>query len=197
MNFLRKGDDMNEQGSSSKPTIKESMDHAKEEVKSTAREAKDTITTKTKEVVSQAKGYGQEYAQQGRERTASRIGDVSRTMRETADRFERERDPNIAHYTRMLADRLEGAASYVRERDFNRMRSDCEDLARRHPAVFFGGMFIAGFAAIRFLKASAEREGSWGGSSGGEKFSGGGGSPESHETVAQREQEKYQPSATM
>ena len=186
---------MKEQGSN--PTIKESMGQAKEEVKSTAREAKDTITTKTKEVVSQAKGYGQEYAQQGRERAASRIGDVSRSVRETADRFDPERDPNIARYTRMLADRLEGAATYVREHDFSRMRKDCEYLARRNPAVFFGGMFIAGFAAARFLKASAEHESGWSRSNVGENFSGGGGSPESQETVARRAQEEYQPRDTM
>jgi vacuolar-type H+-ATPase subunit H len=188
---------MNEQGSKDNPTIKESMGQAKDEIKSTVREAKDTIKSKTMEAVSEAKGYGQEYAQQGREQTADRIGDVSQAVRETAGRFEREQDPNIARYTRMLADRLEGAASYVRDHDFNRIRSDCEDLARRHPAVFFGGMFIAGFAAARFLKASAGREGNWEGSNGGEGFSSGGGSPESHQTVTQREQEQCQPCATM
>ena len=36
------------------------------------------------------------------------------------------------------------------------MVRDAEDLARTHPAWFFGGAFILGLAAGRFLKASAQ-----------------------------------------
>ena len=47
-----------------------------------------------------------------------------------------------------------------------------------------------------FKKASAEREGGWSRSNVGENFSGGGGSPESQETVTRRAQEEYQPRTT-
>jgi hypothetical protein len=45
----------------------------------------------------------------------------------------------------------------VLERSFQDLRRDAEDIARRHPAVFFGGMFVAGLALARFAKASADR----------------------------------------
>src|SRR6185436_13634778 len=88
----------------------------------------------------------------------NRLSGVSESIRHTAERFEQEHDPHIAHYTRLAADQIERAAAYVREHDLNQLRRDGEELARRHPAIFFGGMFVAGLAAARFLKASAERD---------------------------------------
>jgi hypothetical protein len=150
---------MNEQFSNASSTIKESLAQTKDEMKDTAREARDTIKNKTRRVVEQAKECGGEYAQHGKERAANRIGGFSASMRQTADRFEQDNDPNIAHYTRLLADKLENAATYVRENDFRRLRQDGENLARQYPEVFFGGMFVLGVVAARFLKASAERDG--------------------------------------
>lgn len=128
-------------------------------VKETARETKETVKAKVSEVAGQARERGEAYLEEGKERAAGRIEGYGESLRETASRFERENDPNIAHYTSMMADKLESAASYIRERDFRDLRRDAEDLARRHPAVFFGGMFIAGLAAARFFKASYENQG--------------------------------------
>jgi hypothetical protein len=138
--------------------MNEALEKAKTGVKETVREAKDKIKTTTREVAAQARERGQEYVQENKARAADRIGNVSESIRQTAERFEQEKDPNIAHYTRVVADKLEQAASYIRERDLNQLKRDGEDLARQHPAAFFGGMFVAGLAAARFLKASAERE---------------------------------------
>lgn len=149
---------MNEQISNGDSTLKESIAQARDEVKDTAREAKDTIKTKTKEVVAQAREYGGEYVEHGKERAANRLGGFSESMRQTANRFEQEEDPNIARYTRLLANKLESAATYVRERDLNELRRDGENLVRQYPALFFGGMFVVGVVAARFLKASAHRE---------------------------------------
>jgi vacuolar-type H+-ATPase subunit H len=149
---------MNDQVSNEDRPMNEAVSEAKAGVKETVREAKDKIKEKTKEVATQARERGEEYFRENKERAADRIGSVSESIRQTADRFEQEKDPNIAHYTRLVADKLERAAGYIRERDLNQLKQDGEDLARQHPAVFFGGMFVAGLAAARFLKASAERE---------------------------------------
>jgi hypothetical protein len=130
--------------------------------KDSLRETKDKIKTSTKEVASQAKERGEQYANQTRQRAAERINRVSERVKEAADHFEHDdQDPDIARYTRILADKLESTAAYVRDRDFQQLRHEVEDVARRHPALFFGGMFVAGIAAARFLKASADRESSY------------------------------------
>jgi hypothetical protein len=127
-------------------------------MKDTVRDAKEKLKASTKAAASQARDRGMEFVEHNRTRTADRLNRVCERMRETADRFEKDDDDaDIAHYTRMIAGKLDGAASYVRQHDFQQLRHDAEDLARRHPAIFFGGMFVLGMAAARFLKASAAR----------------------------------------
>ncbi len=128
---------------------------SKTNLKDKVRETKETLKSKTKEIVDEARQRGEEYVEQNKERAAQSIGGVGETFRQSAERLEKENDPNIAHYTRLVAEKLEGAAGYIRDRDLTQLRRDGEDLARRHPAVFFGGMFVAGLAASRFFKASA------------------------------------------
>jgi hypothetical protein len=149
---------MNDQFSNEDRPLNEGVAQAAADVKETVREAKDKFKAKTKEMATQARERGEEYVRENKERAAERIGSVGKSIRQTADRLEEEKDPNIAHYTRLVADKLEGAANYIRQRDLGQLKRDGEDLARQHPAVFFGGMFVAGLAAARFLKASAERE---------------------------------------
>jgi gas vesicle protein len=145
---------MNEQIPSTEPPTAES--ESKTGLKDKVRETKETLKSKTKEIVEQAKQRGEEYVEQNKERAAQRIGGVGETIRQSAERLEKENDPNIAHYTRLVAEKLEGAASFIRERDLTQLRQEGEDIARRHPAAFFGGMFVAGLAVSRFFKASAE-----------------------------------------
>jgi hypothetical protein len=130
---------------------------SKGDLKQSLREAGDKLKSKSKEAASQVKEQSGKYFDQGKTRTADCMGRFSETLRSTADRFESEQDPNIAHYTRMVAGKLDDAASYVRQRDLSGLRQDTEDLAREHPVLFFGGLFALGLATARFLKASGER----------------------------------------
>jgi len=181
---------MNDEISKEESAMKESMAEAKASVTETVRETKDKLKAKTKEVASQARERGEEYVRQGKEQAADRIVGVSQTIRQTADRFEQEHDPNIAHYTRLAADTLERAATYVRQRDLSQLHRDGEELARRHPAIFLGGMFVVGLAAARFLKASAGREASPARFAGTEEEA----STESAERKAGAKEPTYQPS---
>jgi hypothetical protein len=162
--FHAKEKDMNDQISSgTQATASQdsgSMEQAKTGFKESVKETKEKIRHTAKEVASQAKETGEEYVQKSRTRAAERIEGASTTVRQAADRFEEQHDPNIAHYTRLVANKLEHAAVYVRERDLRGLQHDTEDWAREHPTLFFGGLFVAGFAAARFLKASADRNSS-------------------------------------
>lgn len=173
---------MNDQVSNEESSMKEAMTEAKTSVKETVRETKDKLRAKGKEVASEARERGEEYVRLGKDRAANRLAGVSASIRQSAERFEQEHDPNIAQYTRLAAEKLERAAAYVREHDLRELRRDGEELVRRHPAIFFGGMFLAGLAAARFLKASAEREFSEG------RFSG-------TEEEAAAESNEYSPAA--
>jgi hypothetical protein len=77
-------------------------------------------------------------------------------MHDTARSLE-EQDPNIAWFTHRAADKIQGVADYVRSQDFRALRADAEDVARRHPAVFFGGLFLAGLMLGNVAKAGRNR----------------------------------------
>ena len=108
------------------------------------------------DTVAKAKGEAQRIANEKKETAASRLGGYSAAIHDTARSIE-EKDPNIAWFTHQAADKLQSVADYVRNNDFACFRGDCEGIARRNPALFFGGMFFAGLLVGNMLKASRRR----------------------------------------
>ncbi len=71
----------------------------------------------------------------------------------------RNRDTAFAaDYADQLADRVEQLTSYVRNRNIGELAGDVEQLARREPALFFGGAFAVGLVVGRFLKSSGRNQ---------------------------------------
>lgn len=122
----------------------------------TTREAANKVKSAATTTVSRAKEEAERMAQEKKEQAAAQIGSYSSAIHESAKAFE-EKDPNIAWFTHKAADRLQGVADYMRNRDFAALRRDAEDVARRHPAGFFGGMFVAGLVIGNLVKASQRR----------------------------------------
>jgi hypothetical protein len=83
------------------------------------------------------------------------VGGYSSAIHETADSLE-EKDPNIAWFTHRAADRLQGVADYVRDSDFRSLKTDVENMARRHPIAFFGGLLVAGLVIGNIVKATGK-----------------------------------------
>ncbi|MDP9037427.1 MAG: hypothetical protein M3O50_21730 [Myxococcota bacterium] len=93
-----------------------------------------------------------------KERAAGSIGSVAEALRETG-RTMREGDTAFAaKYADQLADRVEQLTSYVRSRNVGELAGDVEQLARREPALFFGGAFAVGLVLGRFLKSSGRNQ---------------------------------------
>lgn len=120
-------------------------DPTKQKIRRTADQALD----QTKQKVSAA-------ANRGKEATADRLSDYGEQLRDTARFAREEEDPNIAHLANTAADRLQRAADYVRDADFTRLREDATEMARRHPGLFMGGMFLAGVVVGNLAKASVQ-----------------------------------------
>jgi hypothetical protein len=126
---------------------------ARQTIKRTARDAVSTVKAATADTRAGVRDAAEKAVTEKREAAAGRIGGYGSAMHESARALE-EKDPNIAHFTHRAADRLEQIADYVRSRDFNGLRADAEGVARRHPAVFLGGMFLAGLILGNVVKAS-------------------------------------------
>ena len=127
-------------------------------IKEKAREAKDRVVSKSGEALNKAKERTRSVADEQKNRLGERIHGYSSAFRRTADKLRDEQDPNIAHYTEMIADRIDQAADYVQSRDPGMLLRDVENAARRRPEIFFGGMLLAGLVLGRFLKASSHRD---------------------------------------
>lgn len=130
---------------------------AKEKISTTARDTAARIKSAAGDTANRAKEEATRFASETKEGTASRIGGVSSAIHESAKSLE-EQDPNIAWATHRLAEKIQGVADYVRDRDFAGLRADAENLARRHPLAFFGGLFVAGLVVGNLLKAHSEPE---------------------------------------
>jgi hypothetical protein len=128
----------------------------KDKLAQSARTAAAKVKSAASDTATKAKDEAERVVSEKKETAASRLGDYSSAMHESAHSLE-EKDPNIAWFAHRAADRLQSAADYVRARDFAGLRDDAERIARRHPAVFFGGMFLGGLLIGNLVKASRRK----------------------------------------
>jgi len=105
-------------------------------------------------VLNQAKERAATMAQEQKQSAAQHIGRYGNALRDSAKSVEQE-DPNVAYFANRAAERIEKIADYVRSTDLDGLRRDAENIARRHPALFMGGMFVAGLVVGGLIKASA------------------------------------------
>jgi hypothetical protein len=90
---------------------------------------------------------------------ANFIGSIAAATERAAGEFDTAM-PQAAQYIRQASEQIQSVADVVRERDMRELVGEVENFARRQPTLFFGGAMILGFAALRFLKSSAPRQGS-------------------------------------
>jgi len=121
-----------------------------------ATQTAEQVKTAAVERVQSVRDRAQTGIDQGRTQVADRIRHVSSALRSASDNL-REEDEFIAGYVETASERIERIASYVSEADPRAVLHDVEDFARQRPAWFFGGAFLLGLAAGRFLKASGDQ----------------------------------------
>jgi hypothetical protein len=117
-------------------------------IERTERAAEQVADSAIEQVRSARSGLSEQRGQ-----IAERIRRVGTAMRESGDRVRNE-DEMAADYLRMASQRIDRVASYVTTADLSVMAADTQEFIRKRPAVFFGGAFLVGLAAGRFLKAS-------------------------------------------
>lgn len=130
---------------------REAMERARHEMRSLseqarqqALEAKEQAKTQGREIISERKNWlGDEFHQ------------VSDAVRRAGEELRRDgRHATLTRYTDQVADSADRAASYLWSHEVEDLAADLQDFTRRHPELVMGGLFIAGIAAARFLKAT-------------------------------------------
>lgn len=140
-------------GDTVKQQAGEAAQNVKEQAKETAEQAKETAG----QAVDQVKQSVMGQASTQKERVSESIGSVAGALREAGKQLrEGEQGGFFAQYADQAADRIEGLASHLNEREIGELVADVERYARRQPALFLGGAFILGVLGARYLKSSAQ-----------------------------------------
>jgi hypothetical protein len=90
-----------------------------------------------------------------KDRAVSGLSSLVGALRDSGKKLEAE-DSGIASFTEGAANQLERFVDGLRTQDVRSVASDLGRFARRRPGVFVGAAFLAGLAAARFLKSSAD-----------------------------------------
>jgi ElaB/YqjD/DUF883 family membrane-anchored ribosome-binding protein len=151
----------------SSQSLKDQMADAGAEMKQRAGDAlqasTDVARDKFKEAADTAKnvasGTADQIEDQARDKQRSGADFVERlagNIREAARAFESDA-PFAALGINSAAGYVDDAAEKIRNGSFRDLVDGATDFARRQPAAFLGISVLAGFAAVRFLKASGGR----------------------------------------
>jgi ElaB/YqjD/DUF883 family membrane-anchored ribosome-binding protein len=87
---------------------------------------------------------------------AEQIGGVADAMEKVADELEAN-NGSSARYARLIADNADQFSTTIRQNDVDALLNMAQDFGRKQPAAFVGVAALLGFAASRFLLASANR----------------------------------------
>jgi len=117
------------------------------------REGSAHAGNKLKDVSDAATHRLQDGAKEQQRSGADFIGKLAENLRQAAHAFENDA-PFAARGINSGADYVQDAAEKIRNGTFADLVDGASDFAKRQPAAFLGLSVLAGFAAVRFFRAS-------------------------------------------
>lgn len=144
-------------------TLKADAGTLADEAKNVLGQVNQEATTQISQLAEQAKGKVAEagdkvkgLASEQKDLFAKQVGGVAEALDRVAGDLETNNTEG-AHYARIIADNAGQFASTIRDNDVDQILATAQDFGRRQPAAFLGAAALLGFAASRFLLASANR----------------------------------------
>lgn len=111
-------------------------------------------------LIEEARDEARGFAVERRDIAASYVTDVAEAL-DTATQILNERGrARSARYVRRAAEELQQFGDRVNRQDVGRWLGEIEAFARTQPLLFFGGAFLLGYAAVRFLGGNDRADGS-------------------------------------
>jgi hypothetical protein len=154
-------DKANVSGSTSESTKSlASKDEAVESLKTSVTQGAHDLTDQAKGmaagVATQAREAASTRLSGGKERAAQGLGSIASVLRQTSEQLPEDQS-GLTKYVTQAADGIDTASSYLQRSSLPDVVRDVESFARREPALFLGGVFVAGLVGGRFLKSSRPR----------------------------------------
>jgi hypothetical protein len=143
--------------------VKQRASEALRATSDTAQEAYQGVTEAAKDLTSEAKDKLEGQVRQQQQTGAEYVNKFAGNIREAARAFENDA-PFAARGINSVAEYVEEAAENIRQGSFRDLVDNATYFAKQRPAAFLGITVLAGFAAVRFLKASGSASSSSAGS---------------------------------
>jgi hypothetical protein len=131
----------------------EAATQATEKLREVGRQAKDQVLATACQTTSQAKEKATTAIADQKNRLADQVSGIGQALHRAAETLDQSND-QAGSYVHQAADTVDSVANWLRHKDAGDMVRGCGDFTRRHPEVVLGGLFLAGVALARFLKAS-------------------------------------------
>jgi hypothetical protein len=128
-------------------------DQVKDQVRDKAQVAQD----KTRGALGQARGRVSEQVDQRSTQAGERIAGTAGDVRSIAKELRNQGKDAPANLAEQVANQADRVGDYLKGASGDRILRDVEDFARRQPMLVAAAGLALGFAASRFLKASASR----------------------------------------
>lgn len=130
--------------------------------KTTASEKAKTTTTKAAAAESdngnfkeRAFSKAKSAAIQGKERTGSAIGGLSRMIEESAQTIDENVGEKYGNYARSAADSVANLADKLNNKEIDEIVEDARLFVRKSPGVAIGAAAVAGFLLSRLIKSGS------------------------------------------
>jgi len=138
----------------------EQRDQAAAGLKSTvvegAREVGGEVKERAGDVAQEARKTAESGLASGKERAAKELDHVAQAIRKTGQELRVQDGATLTPYLDRAARGVDSMAEYLHTHKLQQVLGDVEQFARREPALFLGGAFVAGLIGGRFLKSSRQ-----------------------------------------
>jgi hypothetical protein len=142
-------------------TIEQVKQHASnltDQARAEAGKTKALGEKKIRAATESVKATSRDYAKQKKTQAASEIGVLRDAVQKAADKLIEENHEGVAGYVSAAAEQLDRLRESIEERSVGDLVGEAQRVARKHPEIVYGGMFVAGLALMRFLKASSDAD---------------------------------------
>jgi hypothetical protein len=129
----------------------------KEQAQEKAEEVRGQAAEQMRRAGGQARDRVREQVDQRSTQVGEQVGRHASDLRDVAQQLREEGKDGPAKIADEVADRVDGAGSWMRDSDAERILGDVEDFARSNPWAVAAGGLALGFVASRVLKASSSR----------------------------------------
>ncbi|MES2466400.1 MAG: hypothetical protein V4675_03775 [Verrucomicrobiota bacterium] len=133
-----------------------------EKVKTAVKEQAEQTAVKIKDEAEAASGHlkdaGKRFAESQKTALAEKAGELAGAVTALSEKLQQAEEPNLlAGPAQSFAQELTTLAQFLKRSNPEQILHGVENLARRKPELVYGGLFLTGLLAARFLKASGSR----------------------------------------